>query len=171
MAKGILGDDGPTLWTFIAVILMWGAFKTWFSETKNSVTSTLGIGKNTAGPLQSQSSSDIELAENTVKGWYVGWASLKLPKTYYQNLADKLWVEMNSGINIDEALLISMCQPLSKNELMAVAKCFGVKEASMMGLTTWSGHIFQAFDIAFEGMFKKAELAQMKKIWAVTKLW
>jgi hypothetical protein len=171
VAKGILGDDGPSVWTFIAVVLMWGAFKTWFSETSNTVKSTLGIGRNTAGPMQAQTSADIERSENVVKSIPVSWSRLPKSPAYYQSIADKLWKEMNSSINIDEYGLISTCRPLSTIELLAVAKSFGVKENSHLGLTVWSGNIFQAMDIAFDGMFKKAELAQMKKIWAPTKMW
>ena len=150
---------------------MWGAFKTWLSETKNSVKSTFGIGKNTAGPMQAQTSADIERAENVVKSIPVSWSSLPKSPAYYQSIADKMWNEMNSSVNIDEAALIAACRPLSTGELLAVAKQFGVKENTHLGLATWSGNIFQAMDIAFEGMFKKTELAQMKKIWAPTKMW
>jgi hypothetical protein len=171
VARGIGGEDGPSLWMFVAVLCVWPVVKNFMSETKKDVTDTLGIGHNTAGPLQSQTSADIQAAEDTVKSWTVSWSTLK-PKTYYQNIADRLWAEMNSQFNIDEQALIDACKPLSKMELMAVAKCFGVKEnTTVFGLTTWSGHIFQAFDIAFDGMFKKNELAQMKKIWSVTKQW
>lgn len=171
MAKGILGDDGPTLWTFIAVILMWGAFKTWFSETKNSVKDGLGIGHNTAGPLQAETTADIERLENQVKSWHVQYSALRRPRTYYQNIADQLEREMLSTVNIDEAKLIALCRPLNPNELVMVAVSYGVKETTLLGLTTSSVHIFGAFDAAFAGMFKKNDLAQMKKIWAPTKLW
>lgn len=173
MAKGILGDDGPTLWTFIAVILMWGAFKTWLSETKKDVKDTLGIGSNTAGPLQSESSADIKKMEDQVKAWHVTYSSLPKPPTYYHNIANKLWAEIDvpKVLNVDEAAAIALLKPLSKNELVAVAKQFGVKEDTSLGLTTWSGHIFRALDRAFTGMFKANDMAQMKAIWAPTKLW
>lgn len=171
MAKGILGDDGPSLWMFIAVVLMWGAFKTWFSETKKGVKDTFGIGHNTAGPLQSQSTADIERLENQVKSWHVQWSALTKPKTYYDNIADQLEREMLSPVNIDEEKLIALCRGLNKNELMAVAVCYGVKETTFVGLTTSTVHIFGAFDFALSGMFKKAEMAEMKRIWAPTRLW
>ena len=57
MARGIGGDDGPTLWMAVAVIVCWGAFKSWFAEAKGDVKDQLGIGKNTAGPFQDQTSS------------------------------------------------------------------------------------------------------------------
>lgn len=172
MARGIGGDDGPSLWMAIAVLCVWASFKSWAKETTHDVKDTLGIGHNTAGPLQSQTTAEIEAAEKAVKSWTVSWSALPKPKTYYQNIADKLWKEMLSQYNIDEQAMIDACKPLSKGELVAVAKCFGVKEATtIFGLTTWSGHIFQAFDVALEGMFKKNEMAQMKRIWSVTKLW
>jgi hypothetical protein len=173
MARGILGDDGPTLWTFIAVILMWGAFKTWFSETKENVKDTLGIGQNTAGPLQAETSADIKTMEGQVKSWHCDYSKLPNGPTYYSNIANKLWSEIDVPklINVDEAAAIALLKPLSKNELMAVAKAFGVREDTSLGLTTWSGHIFRALDRAFTGMFKAGDMAQMKKIWAPTKLW
>lgn len=172
MAGGIGGDDGPSLWMAVAVIVCWGAFKSWASEAKKDVSDTLGIGKNTAGPFQDQTSSEIEQIEATVKSWPVTWSALPHPKSYYDSIAAKMWREMTSPVNIDEEQLIAWVKPLSKVELVAVAKCFGVKEATtFFGFTAWTGHIFQAMDVAFDGMFKKNELAQMKKIWSVTKMW
>jgi hypothetical protein len=166
------GDDGPTLWMVVAVICVWGVIKAQLKSAKDTVVSGLELGQNSAGPLQAQTSQDIKNAEDAVKSWNVSWSVLPRPKTYYDNIATKLWQEMNSKFNIDEAAMVSWCQPLSKQELMAVAKCFGVKEATtFFGLTTWTGHIFQAFDIALDGMFKTKEMAAMKKIWSVTKLW
>lgn len=171
MARGIGGEDGPTLWMFVAVVLVWGTVSKWLSSAKNTVVEGLEIGKNSAGPLQAETTAEIRTMEDQVASWHCAWSELKKPKTFYQNIADKLWKEIASQFNIDEAAMIAACRGLSKNELMAVAKCFGVREAAVFGLTTWTGHIFKAFDVALEGMFKKNELAEMHRIWAVTKLW
>lgn len=173
MARGVGGDDGPSVWMIVAVICVWGVVKAQLKSAKDTVVSGLELGQNSAGPLQSQTSQDIKNSEDTVKSWHVTWSALPKPKTFYDNLANRLWQEMNSRFNIDESAMIAWCQPLTKVELMAVAKSFGVKEATtpFFGLTTWTGHIFQAFDVALDGMFKTKELAAMKKIWAPTKLW
>jgi hypothetical protein len=173
MARGIGGDDGPSIWMAVAVICVWGYVKTQVNSAKKTVVAGLELGQNSAGPLQEQTSADIAESESAVKSWHCTWSALPKPKTYYQNIANKLWTEMRSSFNIDEAAMIAMCKPLTTNELMAVAICFGVKEATtpFFGLTTWTGHIFQAFDVALEGYFKSNDRAAMKKIWAPTKLW
>jgi hypothetical protein len=170
VARGIGGDDGPSLWMFVAVVVVWGAFRSWMTETKNDVKGALGIGSNTAGPLQAESSSDIKTMEEQVKSWPVTWSALPRAKTYYQNIADKIFKEI-CAVNTDEEMILSLCRPLSKNELMAVAKCFGVRELTVIGLTTASFHIFGGLERAFDGIFKGNERAEIHKIWAVTKLW
>lgn len=171
MARGIGGEDGPSIFMFVACVLIWGKVAGWFEKAQNGVISGLELGQNSAGPLQAETTVEISTMEAEVKSWPVAWSQLPKPKTYYQNIANQLWDESKSKLNIDEARMIALCRPLSKNELMAVAKCFGVRESSMLGLTTWTGHIFKAFDLVFDGMFKKDDLAQMKKIWSVTRLW
>lgn len=171
MARGIGGEDGPSLWMFIAVLAVWATVRSALTSAKNSVVDGLGIGQNTAGPLQAETSSEIQTMEDEVKSWPVSWSSLPRPKTYYSNIASKLWNEVKASVNIDEALMVDLCRPLTKNELFAVAKLFGVRESSSLGFTTWSGHIFKAFDLALAGMFKSSEMAEMKRIWSVTRLW
>lgn len=172
MARGIGGEDGPSVWMFVAVVVVWGAVRQWFTETKKSVVDKFEIGQNSGGPMQDQSSAEIQTMQSEVDSWHVAYSALPKPKTYYHTIVNVLKAEMSSNINIDEARIISLCRPLSRNELMAVAKIFGVWDRNyIFGLTAWTGNIFQAFDIAFKGMYKDDEMAQLKKIWAVTKLW
>lgn len=172
MARGIGGEDGPSLWMFVAVILVWGSIKSWMTETKDTVKDTLGLGQNSGGPFQNQTSEQIKTMDSEVKGWFVQWSALPKPKSHYQTIANALFAEMCSNVNIDEAKIIATCKPLNRNELVAVAKSFGVRDRNyIFGFTAWTGNIFQLFDIAFDGYYKKEELAELKRIWAPTKLW
>lgn len=171
MARGIGGDDGPSVWMFLCCVLVFGWVKTQLKSAKDSVSDVLELGKNSGGPLQTETTKDISTMEDLVASWPVSWSTLPKAKSHYQNIADKLWAETWSKVNIDEQLMIDLCKPLSKNELYAVAKCFGVRDHNNGPFTVWTGHIFKAFELALDGAFKGNEMAQMKKIWAVTKLW
>ena len=182
MARGILGDDGPSLFMFIAVILIWGTIQRWVSTAgdnlgaaKDSIADKLEIGRNSAGPFQRQTSADIAKMEDKVKRIAVPYSQLKHEPAHYLRIADAMWKEMESFVNVDEWALIGMVRNLSTNELLAVAKQFGVKERANMlvgGLmTTWTGTIFDAMDDAFSGYFKPVERKAMHAVWAKTKMW
>ena len=182
MARGILGDDGPSLFMFIAVILIWGTIQRWASNAgdklgaaKDSLADKLEIGKNSASIWQEATTADIAKMESKVKAIAVPYSTLPHPPSYYENIANAMWSEMRSTVNIDEWKLVDLCRDLSKYELMAVAKGFGVKEYSSWktaGLTTaWTGTLFDAMTVAFDGYFKDTERAAMKGVWAKTKMW
>ena len=182
MARGILGDDGPSLFMFIAVILIWGTIQRWASNAgdklgaaKDSLADKLEIGKNSASIWQAQTTAQISQMETMVKSIAVPYSKLPHPPNFYKQTADAMWKEMTSTINIDEWAIVEMVRVFSKDELLAVAKAFGVREVSdwkNLGLTTaWTGTIFDAMTIAFDGYFKESERLAMHRIWAKTKMW
>ena len=123
MARGLGGDDGPTLWMFIACILIWGKVKGWFDEASDK------LSGNLANPFQPETTAQIKAKEKHVKT--VTYRASHFPPgrklDYYQQLAEAQFDEMQSAVNIDEDKLINMLKPLNADELKAVYKCFGVR--------------------------------------------
>lgn len=171
MAKGILGDDGPSVWTFVAVILFWGWLKGQFNSGKKSVVDTLEIGQNSGGPLQPETTAQISAMQAFVNQIPVTPSRLRYKLSYYQSVADTIWDELISPVNIDEPKLFALLGPMSVYELRAVAKSFGIKEPGVLGLTVRTLTIFKAFEWKLtDGIFGN-DLYTMRKIWGKTGLW
>lgn len=172
MARGIGGDDGPSLFMFGACVLGFIWLRDSFTSAKESVSSTLELGKNSGGILQPETTEDISTLQKSVDAITVRWTKCPHGKAYYLNIAAKCWTELSANYNTDEAKLFAMLSPLSADELRAVAKTFGVRETSVFGLLTLGSYtIFKAFDEALsDGMFGN-DLTKMRKIWAKTGLW
>jgi hypothetical protein len=177
MARGLGGDDGPSLWMFVACVLVWGKVAGWFNRTSDKVSSTLELGKNSGGVFQSETTEEIGFYETQVKGWTTAWSTLPQKRKYYQAIAMKIFTHVKDNFgylsNIDEDYLINLCKPLTANELKAVAICFGVKDINNgVGLTSWTGHIIHLWETILEdSVVGGNDLTNMKKIWGKTGLW
>lgn len=167
---------------FIAVILIWGTIQRWVStagdklgSAKDTLADKLEIGKNSASIWQEQTTAQIAKMEETVKAIPVPYSKLPHSPAFYLQTADAMWREMTSQFNIDEWKIVEMVRVLTKDELLAVAKAFGVREVAdwkTFGFTTaWTGTIFDAMTVAFDGYFKESERLAMHRIWAKTKMW
>jgi len=167
MAKGILGDDGPTIWMLIACILFWGKITDWWGSATNKVDDVI---KTTSGVFQSQTSDDLSLMQKQVAAWTVPWSTLPKKKIQYTEIASKLWTEMKA-FSVDEAKIIATCTALSAGELRAVAKEFGVKKERTFGMTVWEGHIFAAFAEVCEDNIISDDLTQLRTIWKKSGIW
>lgn len=171
MARGILGDDGPSLWIFISVILIWAWIQKTTDKVVKGVKSGFEIGENSAGPLQPETTKDIANLQAFVDAIPITSSRLKYPISHYQSIADDCWTELISPINIDEAKLFGMFQHLTVYELRAVAKKFGLKEPAFLGLTVKTLTIFKAFEWKLsDGVFGN-DLSKMRTIWAKSGLW
>lgn len=172
MAKGIGGEDGPSIWTFLCVILVWKWFTSEAAKLEKKVEGVLHIGVNDAGPLQKQTTSQIANMEKKVARIPLIPAKLKFDPSHYAEIADMLWSEMNSTFYTDKNRIFEALEPLTVYELNAVAKKFGVRETSVLGLLTMSTYtIFTAFDGTFSDGLVVKDLTRMKRIWAKTGLW
>ncbi|RYE91507.1 MAG: hypothetical protein EOO37_00060 [Cytophagaceae bacterium] len=171
MARGIGGDDGPTLWMFVACILIWGKVKGWFDSGLSE------LDKNHANPFQPETNAEIRNKEKVVKE--IAYRPSKFQNghklSYYQQLADSQFKELMSTFNIDEDKLINMLKPLNVDELKAVAKCFGVRDSASiksLGFATGTGTIFEYYDeLLSDSTLGGNDLTQMRKIWQPTGLW
>lgn len=171
MAKGIGGEDGPSIWTFLCVILVWKWFQSETAKLEKGVKGIFHVGENTSGPLQKQTSSEIAKLENEIKRIPVTASRLKFPLVHYTSLAEMIWTEVNSWTP-NVARIFEELEPLSVYELRAVAHEFGTRETSVFGLLTLKTYtIFTAFDsILRDATFDKG-LTRMHNIWHKTGLW
>lgn len=171
MSKGIGGEDGPSVWTFLCVILVWSWVKSSATSAKKSVVDTLEIGKNSAGPFQPETTKDIDKKLAFVDKIPVTATRLKHNMAHYRAIADMCFDELTSWINVDEPRLFAALEHLTVYELRAVAKSFGVRETNIIGFTTSSFTIFDLMGHTLkDGRFGN-DLAKMHKIWSKTGLW
>lgn len=171
MARGIGGDDGPSLWMFAACILIYGKLASWGKSAKDELKHVSDEISTTANPIQAQTSDQLAMYKREVDSWAVNWTGLPKPQSHYQNMASKLWAELRKEPNVDEDKIIAMCKPYSAPELKAIAKSFGVKKERTFGLTVWEGHIFAAFDEVFEDGLFSTERTDLYLVWSKTGLW
>lgn len=168
-SRGIGGDDGPTVWMFIACILVWGKVKGWFDAAGSE------LDKNHVNPFQPETNAEVRNKEKLVKEITYRSSNLKHKLTYYQQIADSQYQELMSTFNIDEDKLINMLKPLNVDELKAVAKCFGVRDSASvksLGFATGTGTIFEYYnELLSDSTFGGDDLSQMRKIWSKTGLW
>lgn len=169
MARGIGGDDGPTLWMFIACILIWGKVKGWFDSGMTE------LDKNHVNPFQPETNAEVRTKEKFVKEITYRSSKLTHKPTYYQQLADAQYKELMSTFNIDETKLINMLKGLNVDELKAVAKAFGARDSVSMkslGFATGTGTIFEYYEeLLTDSTLGGDDLTQMRKIWQPTGLW
>lgn len=167
MARGIGGDDGPTLWMFIACILIWGKIQGWFGSVSSS------LSGNLANPFQPETTADIKRKEKQVTSITYRSSKLTKPVAYYQDVASAQYNELCSTWNIDEDKLLDMLKGFNVDELKAVAKNFGVKDANVLGLVAgWTGNIFDWYDhLLKDTAIGGNDLTAMRAIWKPTGLW
>lgn len=172
MAKGIGGEDGPSLWTFLCVILVWKWFTSEASKLEKKVEGVFHVGVNDAGPLQKQTTAQISNMKRKVDLIPVVVGKLRQPPHYYTEVADSIWDQMNATFFTNKDEIFRLLEPLNVNELNAVAKGFGVRETTVFGLLTLSTYtIFTAMDGTFSDGVVVKDLTRMRKIWAKTGLW
>jgi hypothetical protein len=170
MARGLGGDDGPSLWMFVAVVLVWGTIRSWFQAAKNNLDDV--VSTNYANPVQGETTKDIKVYESAVKRVAVPWSSLPRQKDYYQRLAISHRQLMDTGGNMDEDALFAQVARLSANELKALYYCFGVADRSNGLMAIWTGDLFVWYEKGLDDWgIKPTELQRMRSIWAKTKLW
>jgi hypothetical protein len=166
MARGIGGDDGPSLWMFLACILIWGKIQGWFNAASDK------LSGNLANPFQSETTEDIKKKEKQVSGVSYKVSNLPNKLAHYQQIAQAQWDEMHSIGNIDEDKLISTLKPLNKDELIAVFKAFGVKENTVLGVASMTGTIFDFYQkYLTDSTFGGNDLTDMWNVWKKTGLW
>jgi hypothetical protein len=166
VARGIGGEDGPSLWMFICVILVWGAVKKWFSDASDK------LDQNYANPFQQETTKQIQAKEKAVKNTTYKASNLRHKLDYYQQVADAQREEFTATFNIDEDKLISMLKDFNKDELLAVYKCFGVQDATILGIATATGNIFDFYNhLLTDSTLGGNDLSAMRAIWKKTGLW
>lgn len=165
MARGLGGEDGPSLWMFVAVVLVWGKIQGWFGEVKAD------LSGNLANPLQDETTDQIRAKEKRVAATQVRLSTLPKSATYYQDLADDLYSEMQSWFNVDEEKLLDICKPLTKDELLAVYKAFGVKDNKVLGVAQSTGTLIDFFKKCLSDGLTGNDKTNMKAIWKKTGLW
>ena len=165
MARGIGGDDGPTLWMFVACILIWGKIQGWFGSLSDSVSGNL------ANPIQNETTAQIRAKEKAVKAVTYRSSALKgHPLSFYQQIADAQYDELLSWFNVDEDKLINMLKGLNKDELKAVYKCFGARDNKVLGVAQSTLTLMEFYSAIFEDGWAGNDLTNMRKIWAGTGL-
>lgn len=173
MARGIGGDDGPSLWMFLACILIWGKIQGWFNSVKKGVEDIADT--NYANPMQEESTSDIKLMKDNVSRIAVPWSRLgKNARSRFNTLAMKHRQLMDTGGNMDEAALYAQVESLTADQLRALAYCFGVQDRTNGLISIWTGDIFRWYEKALDDVHwfgSETELDKMRKIWAKTGLW
>jgi hypothetical protein len=170
MARGLGGDDGPSIFMAVACVLIWNKISSMMSKTGDEISRV--AKKNYANPIQSESTTEIEQMEAWVKAIPVAWSSLPKPRTVYSAIAQRQWSELTSSFNVNEDKLFGDVEHLNANELRAVAKYFGVKDKTAIGVAVWTGHIVKAYETYLDNNFLSGdELGRMKKIWAKAGLW
>jgi len=174
MARGIGGDDGPSLWMFLACILIWGKIQGWFTSAKQSVNDVLDT--NYSNPVQNETTADIKLMKDAAARIAVSWSKLgNNARTKFKALAMKHRQTMDTGGNMDEAALFAQVEHLSADQLRALAHCFGVQDRTNGVMSIWTGDIFYWYEKGLDDVqwypSYQTELARMRKIWAKTGLW
>lgn len=171
MAKGIGGEDGPSLWMFIAVVLVWGKLSQLATKTKNDTAKFLELGKNSGGPFQPETTAEISVMTKFVARIPVTPSRLKHKLPYYKAIADLVWEELKAQFFTNDTRMFEALEPLTLYELRAVAKEFGVRETTLFGMTTETVTIFTGFDKVLKNGMLGNDLTRMHKIWAKTGLW
>lgn len=171
MAKGIGGEDGPSLWMFIAVVLVWGKLSQLATKTKNDTAKFLELGKNSGGPFQPETTAEITVMTKFVARIPVTPSRLKHKLPYYKAIADLVWEELKAQFFTNDTRMFEALEPLTVYELRAVAKEFGVRETTLFGMTTETVTIFTGFDKVLKNGMLGNDLTRMHKIWAKTGLW
>lgn len=174
MARGLGGDDGPTLFMFLACILIWGWIQQKAKAVKDSVNEVLDT--NYANPIQKETTDDIKMMKAAVAAIPVPWSKLgKGAKNKFKQLAMKHRQTMDTQWNMDEAALFSQVENLSADQLKALAYCFDVQDRTNGVMSIWSGDIFLWYERALDDVSlpfqDETELARMRRIWAKTGLW
>ena len=169
MARGIGGDDGPTIFMFVAVLLIWNKVSSLATKGKDAVNDELA--KDHADIFQKETTAELTAMHKMVAAIAVPWSQLPKTKGHYQDIADTCWNELSSTLYTSEKKMFDLLTPLKANELKAVAKLFGVRETSLLGLTMSSQTIFTAFEVVLGSTFWGDDLARMRKLWAKTGLW
>jgi hypothetical protein len=174
MARGFQGDTLSTVLMIGAGVLVWQKM----SKTVDKVGERLGVGVNSAGVFQSETTDEINAYQKEVDAWSCNWAALgPNGKSKAKTLANKIFVALRDGFgaleNVDEDKLFALLRPLSANELRAVAISFGVPDKNnLLGLTLFTGHIFRWFEeVLHDNYLQGHDLTEMRKIWAKTGLW
>lgn len=175
MARGIGGDDGPSIFMFAACILIFGQLKSWFNKAGDKANEL--ANKNYANPFQQETTSEIDMMTKNAKKISVNWKALPPAKniTYFQRLALSHKQVMDTQGNMDEDKLFSQVEKLTANELRALAYCFGVQDRTNGLISIWTGDIFMWYDKGLDDITLYpgyiTELARMRAIWAKTGLW
>lgn len=169
MARGIGGDDGPTLWMFVAVILIWTTVRKWFGEVSDKASEV--VNRNYANPIQKETTQEIAEMEKAVKNTFVPWSKLG-PKTYFQRIAMSQRQNLDTGFNVDEDKLFKELEPLSADQLRAVYHCFGVKDRTNGLITLYTGDLFDWYEKELDSWgMKPTEMERMRAIWAKARIW
>lgn len=171
MARGLGGDDGPSVWMFAACILIWMKVKGWFDS------GAAEFDKNHANIFQAETTAEIQRKTSAAKA--VAFRSSRFPPgrklSYYSKLADDQYKELSSNLNIDEDKLINALRVLNADELKAVFVSFGVRDLSnlnSLGLAMTTGNIFDFYDRLLSDSWAGGnDYSNMKSIWAKTGLW
>lgn len=169
MARGIGGDDGPSVFMFAACVLIFFKLSDWAKAGKDAVSAELDT--NHASPFQSQTTSEIKKMEKYVAGITYRSSNLKKPAATYVSIANQCWKELSADWYVSDRKLFDLLDPLNADELKAVAKAFGVKESTALGITSGTYTIFTAFDEVLEDGYVFKDLAKMHLIWKKTGLW
>lgn len=174
MARGMGGDDGPSIWMFFACVLVWGKVQGWFNSAKTGVQEVLDT--NYANPVQEETTSDIKLMQDAVKRIAVPWSTLGANAVQrFKGLAMKHRQLMDTQWNMDEDALFAQVENLKPAELKALAKSFDVPDRTNGVITIWTGHIFRWYEKALDDVTlypgHVTELARMRKIWSKSGLW
>ena len=172
MARGIGGDDGPTLFMAGACILGFIWIRDSLGKAGDTLSDKLEIGKNSGGILQAETTRDIARMEKQASGLVIRWSNCKKGRGYYASVADDIWDECKANYSTDEAKMFDLLSPLNVDELKAVAQSFGVRETTLLGvLTLGSYDIIKALKAALSDGFIFDDETKMRKIWAKTGLW
>lgn len=166
MARGLGGDDGPSVWMFLACILIWGKVQGWFNSVKED------LSGNLANPFQAETTADIRKMEKKIKNTPFSSSALRKPRTHYEEIADAQHKEMTSSFNIDEDRLYQMLELLNVDELKAVYVSFGARDSTALGITAWTGDIFKWYQhLLTDSTFGGNDLSDMRALWKKTGLW
>lgn len=153
---------------FVACILIYQMVKGWWNKAEDK------LNGNLANPFQTETTEQIRKKEAAVKATTYRSSNLRHKNIdYYQQLADSQFEEMTSSYNIDEDKLIAQLKPLNTDELRAVYKCFGVKDANVLGtVAAWTQDIFGWYNhLLSDTVLGGKDLTAMRAVWAKTGLW
>lgn len=172
MARGIGGDDGPSIFMFGACVLGFIWVRDNLKSAGDSVSKKLELGQNSGGILQDETTRDIARMEKSAATIPVRWTNCKRPRAFYQSVADDIWTECKANYYVDTDKMFELVEPLNADELKAVAKYFGVRETTFLGvLTLGSYDIVKAMKAALSDGFLAQNETRMRQIWSKTGLW